>query len=150
MRTVLLAVALAMLARAAWGEDMPGQVEYREAFYENALVTLRQLLSSSPEYVAVTSEQREAAISKIANGFTECHMQAMAAYSIDIQGAAYRIVGDGGSYPEAHQALNLAIASEGAAGGEREEAVKAMFATAAAIGQECLQRVKESNPFESE
>ena len=142
MKTTMLPAVFAMLAQVAWCDDMLGQDRYRLAFFENTLASLAQVLNSSPGLVASTPEERESAIFKLAEGFTECHMQAMAAYSREMQRAAYSGIESGGSFPEAKQAFNLAFASEGVAGGDREAAVKAMFENAAVISQECIQQVQ--------
>jgi hypothetical protein len=150
MRRAQLSVVLVMLAQGAWCEELPGQAGYRQAFFENILASLPRVLASSPELAAATTEQREAAIAQMAKGYTECHMEAMAMYSPSIQEAAYSVIASGGSYPEAMYSLNLAIGTEGAAGGAREAAVKVMYERAAKVGQDCIQRVQDSNALEGQ
>ena len=143
MHVRLVALVLAVLAPVAWCDAVGGEAAYRQAFYENTLESLTQVLSSSAKLAKSTPEERKAILAETASGLADCHMRAMVAYSPAIQNAAYSVVAAGGSYPEAKEAMNRAIATEGAAGGEREEAVKSMLDKSMMIAQACMRPIVE-------
>ena len=141
MRAAYSALILGILGPAVWCAEASGDVAYREAFRKSILTTLTQVLSVSPDFAKDTPQEREEATTEMAKGLTECHMQAMAAYSPAMQKVAYSAIAAGGSYADAKEAFDRALATEGAAGGERALALKAMVETANTIAQGCMKAV---------
>jgi hypothetical protein len=140
MRVVafLLFGAASFLAR---GEES-GAAAYRQAFYSNISSTLTQVLAQSPEAKQQTPEALAATIAKLAEGFTDCHMRSLDLYPPSIQEVAFSAIQAGGSYADAKEALNRALAAEGAAGGEREAAVSVQIQKAVEFGLQCMKAVQ--------
>ncbi|HLQ12191.1 MAG TPA: hypothetical protein VK130_02940 [Steroidobacteraceae bacterium] len=137
MRAAYLALILGLYGTAAWSAEASGDAAYREAFYKSILSTIKQVVSVSPDFAKDTPQEREKATTEMAKALTECHMRAMAAYSPTLQNVAYRVIAAGGSYADAKEAFDRALATEGAAGGDRAWALKAMVEKAVSIGQGC-------------
>jgi hypothetical protein len=135
-RLVLFGICLAtMAAVSAWADD-DAAMQYRQAFYANAMATLERMKASTPDNAVVEK--------KTAQVLTDCHMRVMAVYSPELQEAAFAVIQKGGSYAQAKDAFNGAVATEAAAGGAREAAVKQMFEKAMVVGQECLKQLPEN------
>jgi len=126
---------MAALASAAAGDDSV-EAKYRQGFYANAMATLVRMAASNTEG-AVRGLDEE----KTARILTDCHMRVLGVYSAELRDAAFAVIRDGGSYEQAKAAFNGAVATEAAAGGEREAAVKQMFEKAKSVGQACLKQL---------
>ena len=129
----LLFVACVFATAAADNAAM----QYQQAFYANAIATLARMQASNPENALVEK--------KTAQVLTDCHMRVMAVYSPELQEAAFAVIRKGGTYLQAKDAFNGAVATEAAAGGAREAAVKQMFEKAMVVGQECLKQLQQEN-----
>jgi hypothetical protein len=136
---IVLFVAYAfatVIVSAATADD--AAVQYQQAFYANAIATLERMKAATPENAR--GEKKTAQV------LTDCHMRVMAVYSPELREAAFAVIRKGGSYLQAKDAFNGAIATEAAAGGTREAAVKQMFEKAMVVGQECLKQLQENQP----
>ena len=112
--------------------DDAAALQYQQAFYANAMATLERMKPANADN------------QKTARLLTDCHMRVMAVYSPEMREAAFAVVRNGGTYTQAKDAFNGALASEAAAGGTREAAVKQMFEKAMSVGQECLKQLPEN------
>jgi hypothetical protein len=120
-------------ATSAASTDDNTMAKYRQAFYANAMATLDRMNAPHPENAQTQK--------KTAQVLTDCHMQVMEVYSPQLRDAAFAVIRNGGSYEQAKDAFNGAVAIEAAAGGEREAAVRQMFEKAKTVGQECLKQL---------
>ena len=120
--------------RASAADD--AAMRYQQAFYANAIATLERMKEPTPESARVEK--------KTAQVLTDCHMRVMAVYSPELREAAFAVIRKGGTYLQAKDAFNGAVATEAAAGGARESAVKQMFEKAMVVGQECLKQLQET------
>jgi hypothetical protein len=129
-------VLTTVTVRASTGDD--AALQYQQAFYANAIATLERMKASNPETARVEK--------KTAQVLTDCHMRVMAVYSPELREAAFAVIRKGRSYLQAKDAFNGAVATEAAAGGAREAAVRQMFEKALVVGQECLKQLQQENP----
>jgi hypothetical protein len=133
---VLFGVCVFSSAIVSASGDDDVKMKYQQAFYANAMATLERMKASTP--------QNALAEKKTAQVLTECHMRVMAVYSPELREAAFAVIRQGGTYLQAKDAFNGAVATEAAAGGPREAAVKQMFEKAMVVGQECLKQLPEN------
>jgi hypothetical protein len=131
--TAIVLFAACVLTTAA-ADD--AAVQYQQAFYANAMATLERMKAANPENARAEK--------KTAQVLTDCHMRVMAVYSPELRETAFAVIRKGGSYLQAKDAFNGAVATEAAAGGAREAAVKQMFEKAMVVGQECLKQLQEN------
>jgi hypothetical protein len=132
-----LSVSSICAAQATLAED-----KYRTAFKAHAAESFGAVLSSSPDAKDLSVSEKEAFVSEASEGATECHMLGMREYSAELRAVAYGTVAKGGSYLEAKHAFELALAKEGAAGGEREAKVKKMILRAVEVATPCMEKLQ--------
>ena len=128
---MFVALVCPQIVRAS--ADDTAALQYQQAFYANAIATLERMKASNAEN------------QKTAQMLTDCHMRVMSVYSPKLRETAYAVISNGGTYAQAKDAFNGAVATEAAAGGEREAAVRKMFEQAMKVGDECLKRLPRSD-----
>lgn len=123
-------------------QDMLAEDRYRTAFKAHAAEALKAVLSGSPDVTDMSVSEMEAFLSEASEGATECHMLGMREYSAELRAVAFGTVATGGSYLEAKHAFELAVAREGAAGGEREAKVKKMILRGIEVATPCMEKLE--------
>lgn len=137
MKYKMLIIVIGFLSISAYASE--SSKVYENILYEAVLTQVKSMYAVSPEYKDLTSEEKSSEATKMASRAAICHMKAMAAYKQSIQDAAFKIANKGGSYADAKMALNQAIATEGMAGGKREEAIMESLREAQEITMSCMQ-----------
>ena len=124
MRNVILLIVL-LYSGLTVAYQTAGKAQYEKAFYENTKSIISKVSGSTD-------------IEEQAQKYTSCHMGAMEFYSLELQNTAFTVILGGGSFADAKMAFDTALATEGAAGGERLEKLQIMYTNAAGFGQKCL------------
>lgn len=138
-----LFVALVMLA--SWSAVTAGpksRLSYQESFHEQVRTAFEQLLAAGDESKGRSAKEVAEQAQTIARAMTDCHMVALAAYSVPLQETAFATIERGGSYADAKMAFETALVVESAAGGARAQAVRSMIESSVELGKSCVANFK--------
>lgn len=133
---LLLAAALAGAALPAAAASRSTLIAYQAAFRADTADMFSQMPPDQVAkfYALFGDADHEAVLDTLAR----CHMAALTQYAPELQEEAYKVIEQGGSFQEAKDALDAAIAVEGEAGGERMEAVRQSYQQASEHGRACI------------
>lgn len=140
----LIASVTGVFSNCAMAEQTDARAAYQEAFLQQTRVMMQQVLSASPEMAGADAEAIADRAEQLARALSKCHMEAMNFYAPELQQVAFSTIANGGTYADAKMAFESALAAEGAAGGERQEALAQMYEAAMQAGNECYVKVKET------
>jgi hypothetical protein len=120
-----------------------GEQALREGVRAALVARIAPAVRAKPPRPDMSEEELVGEIDRVADGLTECTVGAMQDYPKPILDTGYQVMADGGSYPEAKEAMDVAIRVELSAGGERESVMSAAVASMGAELRECAGRMKK-------
>jgi hypothetical protein len=141
--TVSILVTLFGIACAPVFGSQNAEQLLREGINASLLARVSPAIHANPPRKNMTEEELTAETERVALALTECTVLAMKLYPPIILEAGYQVLYQGGGYPGAKEAMDIAIHDELSAGGERQTVMSEAVTAVGTKLKDCSKRISE-------